>query len=152
MPSDVPAVMNTRSAAIGKPLRRVLGGDRFARGRDAGRRPVVVVAVAHRALDRGDEMRRRLEAEGDRIADVEVAHARAGGLDLLRFRDDVADGVGEAVDAGGGRDGRLSLGGRHRDDLTRRERGYVDRDDADRTVRAARELCNFYPMRMPVIR
>ena len=114
MPSDVPAVMNTRSAAIGKPFLVYSAATASRAGRDAGRRPVVVVAVAHRPLDRGDEVRRRLEAEGDRIADVEVADARARRLDLLRFRDDVADGVGEAVHASGRWDGCLSFRDRHR--------------------------------------
>ena len=92
---------------IGNPLRVYSARHRFARRGNAGRRPVVVVAVAHRPLDRGDQVRRRLEAEGDRIADVEIPDARAGRLDLLRFRDDVADGVGEAVNASGSRDGGL---------------------------------------------
>ena len=53
---------------------RVLVGDRFTGLGEAGRRSVAVVAVAHRALDRGDEVRRRLESERDRIADVEIAN------------------------------------------------------------------------------
>jgi hypothetical protein len=66
------------------------------------------VAVAHRALDRLDHVRRRLEPEGNRVADIEVADLLAGRLDLSRLRDDVADGVDEAADAardgdGGGR-------------------------------------------------
>ena len=49
-------------------------------------------------------MRRRLESERNRIADVQVPHRAAGGLELLRLGDDVADGVGEAADAGGDAD------------------------------------------------
>ena len=97
---------------------RVFAGDRLARGRDAGRRPVVVVAVAHRPFDRGDQVRRRLETKGDRIADVQVADPRAGGLDFLRFRNDIADGVRKAVDAGGGGYGGVGLGGASLRDLT----------------------------------
>ena len=78
---------------------RVLGRHRLARLRNARRRPVSVVAVAQRALHRRDQMHRRLKSEGDRIADVEVADARPRGLDALRLGDDVADGVGKAVDA-----------------------------------------------------
>jgi hypothetical protein len=43
-------------------------------------------------------MRRRLEAEHVGIADVQIAHARAGGLDTLGFHHDVADGIAERVD------------------------------------------------------
>ena len=85
---------------------RELRGDRFARRREALRRPVAVVAVAQRALDGLDQMRRRLEIERDRVADVEVSHAHAGRFDPLRFGDDVADGVGETVDALGDRNRR----------------------------------------------
>ena len=97
-----------------KTVPRVLLGHRFPRGRDPGRRPVVVVTVPHRPLDRGNEVRRRLEAEGDRVADVEVADAGARRFHLLRFRDDVADGVGKAVHAGGRLNGCLSFRDGHR--------------------------------------
>ena len=98
----------------GKPARRVLRGDRFASRRDARRRPVAVVAVVHRPLDGGDEVRRRLEAERHRVADVQVTHVPAAGFDPLRLDDDVANGVGEAVEAGsdGNRVWRFSRGPR----------------------------------------
>ena len=99
MASEVPAVMSTRSADDREALARELGRDRFARRRDARRRAVAVVAVAHGALDGGDQVRRRLETERVGVANVQVAHAEAGGLDALRLEDDVADGVAEAVDA-----------------------------------------------------
>ena len=83
---------------------RALGGDRFARRRDADRRRVAVVPVADGAFDRLDEVRRGAEPEGDRVADVQVADLAAGRLDLPRLRDDVADGVDEAADAAGNRD------------------------------------------------
>src|SRR5262249_17538452 len=41
---------------------------------------------------------RGLEPEGDRVADVQVPDSSAGCLNLLRFRDDMSDCVGEAVD------------------------------------------------------
>ena len=97
---DEDAIARDREPARGEFL-----GDRFARRRDAGRRSVAVVAVAHRALDRGDEVRRRLEPERDRVADVEVADPRALRFDALRLGDDVADRVREAVDSAGDRDG-----------------------------------------------
>ena len=65
------------------------------------RRRIAVVAVAHRALDRLDHVGRRLESEDDRIADVQVPDLPAGGFDLPRLGDDVADGVDEAADAAG---------------------------------------------------
>ena len=109
MPSDVPAVMNTRSAETGNPFVVYSAATASRAAGMPGRRPVVVVAVAHRALDRVDQVRRRLEPEGDRIADVEIADPRAGGLDFLRFRDDVADGVGEAMNARRGGNRRLKF-------------------------------------------
>ena len=103
----------------------VLLGHRFPRGRDPGRRPVVVVTIPHRPLDRGNEVRRRLEAERDRIADVEVAHAGARRFHLLRFHDDVADGVGKAVHAGGRLNGCLGFRGGHRAILLVLERPFI---------------------------
>jgi len=35
---------------------------------------VAIVAIPHRSLGRVDEMSRRLEAEGNRVADIEVTH------------------------------------------------------------------------------
>ena len=110
MPSDVPAVMKTRSADTGNPFVGVFGRHRFARGGNAGRGTVVVVAVAKRPLDGGNQMRRRLEAEGHRIADVQVSDPCACRFHFLRLRDDVPDGVGEAVNTGGGRNIGLNFG------------------------------------------
>ena len=42
---------------------------------------------------------RRLEPERRRVADVQVAHACARGLDPLGLDDDVANRVGEVADA-----------------------------------------------------
>ena len=103
MPSDVPAVMKTRSADTGNPLLVYSAATASRAAGMPGGRTVVVVAVAQRPLDGGDQMRRRLEAEGDRIADVEVADPCACRFHFLRFRDDVADGVGKAMNTGGGR-------------------------------------------------
>ena len=87
-------------------VRRVLGRDRFAAGGDARRRAVAVVSVAQRPFDGGDEVRRRVETESDRIADVQIPHALAAGFDPLRLRDDIANGVGKAVNARGDGDRR----------------------------------------------
>ena len=87
-----------------KSVRRVLRGHSLARGRNAGGRTVGVVALLQRAFDCRDQVRRRLEAEGDRVADIEIPHPRTGGLGALGFGNDVADGVGETVNAGSGRD------------------------------------------------
>jgi len=43
------------------------------------------VAVAQRPRDGLDQVRRRVEPEGDRVADVQVPDAGAGGLDPLRL-------------------------------------------------------------------
>ena len=104
MPSEVPAVSSTRSAVMGTPRAVKSSATASRAGHDARRRAVAVVAVAHRLLDGLDQVRRRLEAERDRVADVQVLHRLAGGLDFLRLGDDVADGVGEPVDAAGDRE------------------------------------------------
>jgi hypothetical protein len=96
---DQHAVGRDRHAAA-----RQLAGHRFTGGVDADRGLVAVVAVAHRALDRLDHVRRRLEAEGDGVADIEVADLASRGFDLFRLDDDVPDGVAEAVDAARDRD------------------------------------------------
>ena len=97
---DEDAIARDRETA-----RREFLGDRFARRGDPRRGAVAVVPVAHRALDRGDEVRRRLEPEGDRVADIQVADPRSLRFDALGLGDDVADGVREAVDAVGDRNG-----------------------------------------------
>ena len=74
-------------------------GDRLAGFQNAGGGRVSIVAVAHRLGHGFDEMRRRQEAELIGVADVQVADAGAGGFDLPGLGHDVADGVGEAVDA-----------------------------------------------------
>jgi hypothetical protein len=58
-------------------------------------------------------VRRGLEAEGDRVADVEISHARAGRFHLLGLLDDVTDGVGETADAGSDGNGGVSFGDCH---------------------------------------
>ena len=85
--------------AHGEAARRVLGRHRLARRRQTRRRAVAVVAVAHRAFDGLDEVERGVEAEGDGVADVQIADTLPGRLDPLRLGNDVSDGVREAVDA-----------------------------------------------------
>ena len=63
------------------------------------------MAVAHRARRCLDQMRRRAKSKGNRIADVEVPHTPSLSLDRLRFGDDIANRVGEAVDSPGDRHG-----------------------------------------------
>src|SRR5262245_39062685 len=74
------------------------------------------MAVAQGALDRLDEMRRRQEPELVWVADVQVAHPRACLLHLARLGDDVANGVGEAIDALGS--ANRGSGDGHSRDLT----------------------------------
>ena len=77
MPSDVPAVMSTRSGWAGKPMPRPVARDGLPRLRDAWRRHVAVVPVPHR-LERAPPRRpAAAEPERDRIADVQVPHASA---------------------------------------------------------------------------
>ena len=66
-------------------------------------------AVAERALDSGDEMRRRLEAKGNGIADVQVPDTASGRFNLPRLGHDVANGVRELVDTCSNGNGRGSL-------------------------------------------
>ena len=113
MPSDVPDVMRTRSAETGTPRGDEIGGRGLARAGDTRRRGVAVVPVAHRFGDRLDQMWRGQEAEGDGVADVEVADRTAGGLYLLRLGHHLADGIGEAADARCRADGRARRGGGH---------------------------------------
>ena len=94
--SDDDAIGRDRHAASGQ-----LGGNRLARGKDAHRRGVAVAAVAHRAVHRFDQMRRRFEPERNRVADVQIPHLSAGRLNLAGLGDDIADGVNESADAGG---------------------------------------------------
>ena len=107
MPSDVPEVISTRSGCTGTPRAREVRGHGFARFDDARRRRVAVVAVAHRALDGFDQMRRRDEAElvRDRRCSDSARACRSAST-FLRLGDDVADGVGEAIDAAGGADAK----------------------------------------------
>ena len=58
-------------------------------------------------------MRRGLEPESDRVADVQVAHATAAGFDPLRLDDDVPDRVGEPVETGSNGDRRGDFRGGH---------------------------------------
>ena len=69
--------------------------------------------IVERPLNRIDEMRRCLEPEGDGIADVQVADFLAGGLDPLRFDNDVTNRVGESGEAGGDGNWRGGFCGRH---------------------------------------
>ena len=105
MPSDVPDVRSTRSAVTGDAAGGEIGGDGLAGVENARRRRVTVVAVAHGPDHRLDEVRRRLEAEGDRVADVEVAYSLTRGLDFTCLGDYVPDRVGEAAHARGDRNG-----------------------------------------------
>ena len=89
--------MTTRSARHRHAAPVAFGRDRFASRQDADRRRVAVVPVAHRPLDRLDQVRRRLEAEDDRVADIEIADVPAGGLNLSGLRHDIADRVDEAT-------------------------------------------------------
>src|SRR6185503_6492038 len=81
------------------PAAFVFVSHRFARGLDARRGRVSVMTVVHRARHGLHEMGRCHEAERNRIADVQVPHAPAASFDGFGFGNDVADGVGEAVDA-----------------------------------------------------
>ena len=121
---DQHAIRRNRHAAVA-----VIGGDRFARGRNPRRRQISVVPVPDRRYHRLHEMRGRLEPEGHRVADVEVADARATSLDRLGFRHDVADRIGKAVNAGGYRHRPGAFRG-HRPILPRR---------SSRTVRHTRQ-------------
>jgi hypothetical protein len=55
---------------------------------------------------------RRVEAEGHRVADIQVSNRDTLGLNHLRRGDDISNGVREAVDASG--DGyRMGIPGEH---------------------------------------
>ena len=76
-----------------------LGRDRFAGRQDTDRRRVAILARPDRPVDRFNQVRRRLEAEGDGVADVEVADAAPGSLNLSGLRHDIADCVDEATNS-----------------------------------------------------
>ena len=75
------------------------GRDRLAGRQDADRRRVAILAVANRPIDRFNQVRRRFEAERDRVADIKVANAASGSLNLSGFRHDIADCVDEATNS-----------------------------------------------------
>jgi hypothetical protein len=82
------------------------------------------VAIPHRALDRGDQVRGRLETECVGVANVQIPHAAAGGLHTLGLEDDVADGVAEGVDATRDRDAEATfnnIGSAHEATIQRRD-------------------------------
>ena len=76
-----------------------LGRDRFAGRQDTVRRRVAILARADRAVDRFNEVRRRLEAECNGVADIEVADTPARSLNLSGLRHDIADCVDEPTDS-----------------------------------------------------
>ena len=86
--------------------------------RNAGGRAIRVVAVAHRARHRLDQVCRRFEPEGDRVADIEIADAGACRLNFLGLSDDIPNGVGKAVYARGRWNRRRGPGGCHAEDST----------------------------------
>jgi len=63
------------------------------------------VAISHCAGRRLNEVLRRVEPEGDRVADIQIADTSSLSFYRLRLSDDVADRVGEAVDSPGNRHG-----------------------------------------------
>jgi hypothetical protein len=75
-----------------------VGGHRLASLDDARRRGIAVVSIAHGPGHGFDQVRRRQETELIRVADVEVADLLPRRLHLPGLDDDVANGVGEAVD------------------------------------------------------
>ena len=72
------------------------------RFRDAGRRSVSVLAVAHGLVDRLDNMRWCLEVEVQRIADVQRKNLVALGSDFVGNARQVADCVADIVEPRGG--------------------------------------------------
>src|SRR5262249_3621821 len=101
-----------------EPVPRVLGGDCLPRAGNACGRPVAVVPINQRFPDGVDEVRRRLEPELYRGADVQVSDAYTGSLHTLRLGDDVADGIGKAMDTSGCRDGGVGVRRGHDANLT----------------------------------
>jgi hypothetical protein len=57
------------------------------------------VSVAHGPFDGLNEVPRRLEAESDRIADVQISDSRALSFHPPGFADDVPDGIRKLFDA-----------------------------------------------------
>src|SRR5262249_21885565 len=73
--------------------------------RDTGGRPISIATVTKRPNDGLDEVQRRSIAEGDGIADIQIADAGTGGFDPLSFGNNITNGVGELVDACGDGEG-----------------------------------------------
>ena len=74
---------------------RTIGGYGFARFEDPDRGRVAILSAPQRRFDGVNEVRRRLEPEDDRIADVEIPDFPSGCLNLSGLRHDIADCVDE---------------------------------------------------------
>ena len=73
-----------------------VGRHRFTRLDYPGCRRVAVLAVPHRPLHRFNQVRRGLEPEQDRIADIEVFDVLTGRFDPARLCDNASDCVVES--------------------------------------------------------
>ena len=103
MPSEVPEVSTTRSGETRHAAPAAFVGHRFPRRRQCRPTARSRCGRRERALDCVYQMRRRREAENDRVADIQVADARAAGLNPPGLGDDIPDRVIEAADAAGDR-------------------------------------------------
>jgi hypothetical protein len=76
------------------------------------------VAILDGPLDGREKMRRRTEAERDRVADVQVSNADTACLNLLRLGDDISDGVCESVNTCSRWNKGMSVGAGHGPNFT----------------------------------
>ena len=83
---------------------RGLAANCFERFRNAGRRRVSVLAVAHRFVGGFDDVRRSLEIEVERIADVQRQNFVSLLNDFVSYAGQIANGVANIVESGGGGD------------------------------------------------
>ena len=93
-------------------LARGLAANRFERLRNAGRWRVAVLAVAHGFVGGFNDVRRSLEIEVERVADVQWQNFVSLLDDFVGDAGQVANGVADVIEAGGGGD-FAGLGGGH---------------------------------------
>src|SRR4029077_17268714 len=74
-------------------LARGLAANRFERFRNAGRRRVAILAIAHGFVGGFNDVGRRLEIEVERVADVEWENFVSLLCDFVGYAGEVANGV-----------------------------------------------------------
>src|ERR1019366_1656615 len=128
----------------GKTLAPGLATNGLDRLRDARRRRVSVLTVAHGLVHGLDDVRRRLEIEIQRIADVERKDPVSLLHNFIGDAGQVADGVADVIEAGGGSNLVSRADGSHGSLATAKVRGRGSREILN--ARDALERRNLRPV------